>query len=244
MSAYGNERMIMSEINKALVKAQSEFPPIDLNAEVEVRKDGRLIYTFNYATLGHIKELTDPALHKNGLAVIHVRDGNTLISQLIHTSGEFKESKSILRISERATQQEEGSVVSYQKRYAHTGLLGIVAEKDDDANIADGSEAKSRTPAKPTVPQKPVAPAQKVAENATIPQDKPKMTKGDITWRNMMQDCKKGLGEEAYRAILKQHGYAKSTDITEKPARKLVYDYMTTQIEANKEQANEPEREW
>ena len=141
----------MSELNKALVKAQGAFPAIDLDRTVKVVKAGKHLYSFDYATLANIKRKTDPSLHENGLCIVHLRDGDDLVSTLLHTSGESLISTMPLRIPKGSTQQEEGSVVTYAKRYNTAGLLGIVADEDDDANVADGNSFKAKpTPPKPT----------------------------------------------------------------------------------------------
>ncbi len=127
----------IKELCAALCKFQQDVPHINLDREVEVKTaNGK--YTFKYATLGNIIDTCKPILVANGLSFTQlVEPDGSVTTMLMHTSGEYLMSN--LRISGQATAQGIGSSITYAKRYALSAILGIVADDDDDANIADGN---------------------------------------------------------------------------------------------------------
>lgn len=157
----------INEIAAALSKAQSEFPPITRNRTVTVRSD-KGNYSFDYATLDHIIELTKDARAKNGLSIswaCHVDQGGLVIAgRLMHSSGQWIEGELPVPASETLKAQQMGSALTYRKRYILDQLLGISASEDDDANSEEGnhSTGKERPPAKK-------APAQPAAASEAWP---------------------------------------------------------------------------
>lgn len=144
----------MSELAKALVAAQSEFPAIERSRTVRVKTKTGGSYTFSYAPLDAILNTVRPALTKNGLAVTQLLgniEGNpALRTVLLHEGGESLEEWCPLPSSSGMSAQEFGSLVTYFRRYALVALLGIAAEEDDDGNAASGNHVgaePSRSPA-------------------------------------------------------------------------------------------------
>ena len=230
----------MSEITKlapALVEAQAELKdPAMLGDNPHFRS--------KFATLKAIKDAVMPVFNKHGLAVIQrpvpQEAGIGIQTVIIHKSGETLDVGTIAIPVTKQDAQAYMSAVTYARRYGMQTAAGVCGDPDDD-----GAEGKDKEPVTPTVPQKPVAPntqprgtkpaetSPKQDEATGKAQAAPKITAGDIKWRDMMQACKRGMGEESYRAILNDHGFAKSTDIKDKAERKVVYNQMTTQIKAN-----------
>jgi hypothetical protein len=165
----------------ALAKAQAAFPKINLNREVTVKTSTGSSYKFKYATLGNILDSTQEARSKNGLAVTQYFDDQELVTMLMHDSGEFIQSR--IKVPGLASDippkmQELGSQISYLKRYAFCGIIGVVGEEDDDANAADGNsfrDSEPRGPAAATplvgggVGGGGIAPAPEVAKKAEPP---------------------------------------------------------------------------
>lgn len=124
----------------ALSAAQSEFPPIPRSKEVSVRTD-KGAYKFKYAPLEAIFSAVRPALSKNGLSVFHrieYHEGRALIvAVLAHKEGGFVECPFVLPLAGKM--QEQGSALTYGRRYTLQCVLGIAADDDDDANAADGN---------------------------------------------------------------------------------------------------------
>jgi hypothetical protein len=132
----------IKEITKALVKFKQECPKVELNSTVKVATKTGGSYTFDYADLPYIKSIVEPILANNGLFLTQapLEDGK-LGSMLMHISGEWISSVSDIGNIQGKTSQEYGSLITYFKRYAYCAILGIAADKDDDANAADGNTA-------------------------------------------------------------------------------------------------------
>jgi len=139
-----------AEVDKlvaALAKAQGAFPEIERNRTVRVRpKSGGQEYEFKYATLSAIIDAIRKPLSENGLAytqiISHDADsGFYVLTTTLYCGNQFLSSKTPI-IVEGQTNQQFGSALTYMKRYTLAALLGIAAEEDDDANIADGNEIK------------------------------------------------------------------------------------------------------
>jgi len=138
----------IAQLAKALAAAQAEITNPQKNREVTVSTKTGGSYKFKYATLDGILDAVRPALTKNGLWFVQTLangDGKyRLETTLMHESGEWVQSEQPLFVSD-ATNQAFGSALTYAKRYALTGMLGIAADEDDDGNGADGNHIKEST---------------------------------------------------------------------------------------------------
>ena len=74
---------------------------------------------------------------------------NELETIIMHTSGEWM-SASFKMKAEKSTPQAYGSVITYQRRYALSSILGLNTDEDDDGNNA--SDEKKTKPKKVTKP--------------------------------------------------------------------------------------------
>jgi hypothetical protein len=131
----------------ALAKARVDFEPIVRTKTVTVKTD-RGSYTFSYAPLEDILAAVMEALSAHGLVLVSGIDqgadgGVVLHTRLMHASGQWLES--CVHVGRHAKMQEMGSSLTYARRYAITGLLGISADDDDDANAADGNTITAQT---------------------------------------------------------------------------------------------------
>lgn len=133
----------MSEENKAqsdFVKALGEMTNPPKNRVVNV--PGK--YRFEYADLAIILDTVRPVLAKNGLAVtqpVAFKDGKILVTTKIrHVSGVVVE-EATLDGKDPGTPQQQGSLISYLRRYQLVSILGITADDDDDANAAQDQPA-------------------------------------------------------------------------------------------------------
>lgn len=128
----------IQNIAKALGAFQSELPTINLDREVEVKTKAGGTYKFKYATYRNIVETIKPLLAKHQLSFTHlVEPDGSVTTMLLHESGEYLVSS--LTIRGEQTAQGIGSCITYAKRYSLSSLLGVVADDDDDANIAEGN---------------------------------------------------------------------------------------------------------
>lgn len=135
----------VSELAKALAKAQSEFPAIERSKDVQVKTKTGGSYTFSYAPLDAILSTVRPVLTKNGLAVsqllANVNGAPALKTMLLHEGGELLQDSCPLPANGATSAQEFGSLVTYMRRYALVAVLGIATEEDDDGNHASGNVA-------------------------------------------------------------------------------------------------------
>ena len=140
----------MQELYAALAKFQGVIHNIELNADVTVQTKTGGKYTFQYATLGQIKDAIRKPLAENGLAVFQKMEGDLFVTRITHSSGQVEDSPLPFKASWN-TSQEFGSLITYYRRYGLVTALGLVAEDDDDANTADGNkvERKEVKPVKP-----------------------------------------------------------------------------------------------
>ena len=132
------------ELAKALSNFQSKM--------IAVKKDAtNPFYKSKYATLDTIWETIRKPLSDNGLSVAQTMDiengKDVLNTTLYHISGEWISGmQSINPVKDDP--QSLGSAISYARRYSLSALLGIVADEDDDANIATKPKVeKPETPA-------------------------------------------------------------------------------------------------
>lgn len=120
----------IGKLAAALASAQAEMSPAKKNAT-------NPHFRSTYADLASLHDASRAALGKHGLAVVQLPgrrdDGTTTVMTLLmHASGEFVGDESGVRPSTE-TAQAAGSVISYLRRYAYAGVLGLSAEDDDGA---------------------------------------------------------------------------------------------------------------
>jgi hypothetical protein len=132
----------------ALIKARAKFTPLTKRHTVKIGA-----YSYQYADLASLLEATMPALLEQGLILTQAphadEQGFCLVSRLSHTSGEFIETRYPLKVYDKP--QEQGSAITYARRYAAAPLLGIAAEDDDDGAQA----SNATTPPQTVVPMPP-----------------------------------------------------------------------------------------
>lgn len=134
----------IGKLTEALSKFQGSVQQPKLNKSVTVRTKEGGSYKFQYADLGACVAAAAPKLQENGLAIIQTIQGQTLVTTLSHSSGEFINSQMPLHQQTlfSASFQSIGSMITYMKRYAYCAILGLVADDDDDANAACGNHVE------------------------------------------------------------------------------------------------------
>jgi hypothetical protein len=128
------------------------------------------LFNKKYADLADITAIVNPILAKNGLSVVQVPVGTeTLITMLMHSSGQFIKSTSELHCLDSVirrgkdgndvrgvTPQAYGSALTYQRRYALSAILSLCIDDDDDGNRAQRAireQNKFAAPSEPVVPE-------------------------------------------------------------------------------------------
>jgi hypothetical protein len=140
----------ISKIVPALVRAQAAMVNPPRNRSVQVRTQAGS-YTFRYATLDKITDMTREALAQNGLCVLQpivsTERGPALVTRLLHESGQWMECEVGLPALGQ-NPQAFGSAVTYVRRYAISAMLNIAPDEDDDANRAAGNHYVDVAPRK------------------------------------------------------------------------------------------------
>ena len=153
----------MSDLAKALAKAQAEFPAIGRSKEVRVQTKTGGSYTFAYEPLDAILNTVRPVLAANGLAFSqllgHVGGAPALKTMLMHEGGEVIQDSCPLPSNGSLTAQEFGSLVTYFRRYALVAVLGIATEEDDDGNHASGNQVSNEGQWEAVTPTEPIKPS-------------------------------------------------------------------------------------
>lgn len=158
----------------ALALAAGEFGVPRKNRKVTVRTREKGTYDFSYCTLDEVIECVRPALTKHHLVFTQglakdEQGGLSVVTRLLHESGQWAESS--CPIVQGDSMQELGSAYTYGKRYGLTALLGVVADEDEDGNLATGntitqaSSPRQRT--QPPSPAKESPPAPEPPEGTT-----------------------------------------------------------------------------
>lgn len=121
----------IADLAKALAAAQGEFKnPVKDRVNPHFKN--------KYATLDALQSETRPILAKHGLAVVQLpTTAPSLITRLMHSSGQFVESETPLPTN--LPPQQFGSALTYMRRYSYAAILNITADEDDDAEA--GSKA-------------------------------------------------------------------------------------------------------
>jgi len=168
----------MKNIYKALAAFQQEAPTIH---------KGTQGYGYSYADLPTIFEVINPLLSKHGLGFTQTVNGSQLCTTVFHIeSGE--EVEGCADIPQDVTLkgmndfQVLGSAITYMRRYQLSAMLGIVTDKDTDAN---GQQTKRDNTDNPkTAPKyKPTQKAQRVI-----------VTEGDEVYLAIVKGVSEGKG--------------------------------------------------
>lgn len=128
----------ITTIAPLLLKAQQQMGTVTKGAE-------NPFFRSSYADLNSVREVSIPLLNSLGISVlqptIETNGKNYVETVLLHTSGEFVSSQTEIKNS-KGTAQDEGSGISYARRYGLQSLLNIGAV-DDDAEKTMGRETKT-----------------------------------------------------------------------------------------------------
>lgn len=133
--------MEKSEKITNLAKALLQF-----NVKVsKIKKDAKNpFFKSNYASLSNIQDAISVPLQESGLVYSQMPTGiNGLTTILIHSeSGEYLMDSYTMPVSKPNDPQAVGSAITYAKRYALAGILGLNIDDDDDGNKAAAKEIK------------------------------------------------------------------------------------------------------
>ena len=131
----------IDQISAALSEFQGTITQPKLSKEVKVKTKTGGSYNFKYADLSACVDAAKPKLKEHGLAVSQIISNGYLVTMLCHKSGQWIKSSVGIGVERISDYQQLGSAITYLKRYSYCAILGLVADSDDDANIACGNYA-------------------------------------------------------------------------------------------------------
>lgn len=211
----------ITKLVTALAKAQSEITSPARNREVTVTpRSGGGSYKFSYTTLDELIDHVRVPLTKNGLWFVQTtrvgEPGNFILcTKLFHESGEWLDGE--ISVTDPGTHQQLGSSLTYHRRYALAGILGIASDMDDDANGADGNSIDSSRD-RPTPPRSAPAPIKTTVKED--PAKKAAINFAQVASQDIM-DCKTMTALQAWKMIKDpKHG----TTNVDKIEKLKVYD--------------------
>lgn len=157
--------MDKSESITELAKALSSFQ----GKMIAVKKDAiNPFFRAKYATLDTIWETIRKPLAENGLSVVQtmgILPSTPIVAlletTLCHTSGEWISGTQLVN-PVKDDPQSLGSASSYARRYSLSAILGLVADEDDDGNVATSPKVDHKPE---TTPKKSPAPIVKTPES-------------------------------------------------------------------------------
>lgn len=134
-----NRSESIAKIAAALVKAQSVMG----NAIKDAKNP---FFKSSYANLNAVREAVLPAMNANGISVlqptIHI-DGKSFVeTMLLHESGEFISSLTEIIVNKANDAQQQGSGISYARRYGLQSLANIGADDDDGESAVGRGNSK------------------------------------------------------------------------------------------------------
>lgn len=147
----------VDEISAALSKAQGAMDdaPKDTTGQVGQQKT-------RYADLASVRAASRQALAANGLAYVQFptaaeRGYATIVTRLMHSSGQWIEDDAGVTVPAGNTAQTLGSAITYARRYSLMAVLGIAAD-DDDGHAATQARQQPRPKQQDTpAPRQPVS---------------------------------------------------------------------------------------
>lgn len=169
--------METKNIYTALSDFQKEVKAVPLTKEVSVTTKTGGSYKFRYAPLPQIIETIQPVMEKTGLSFTQTISKDEIVTSICHKSGEaitsnipfpMPKTKTDSKGEVPLTAQEVGSWITYLRRYGLVTALGLVAEEDDDANVASGNQFAAKPYAKKAQPVSDLKPCDKCGSNLIL----------------------------------------------------------------------------
>lgn len=121
-----------------------------LQSEIEAAPKGTKGQYGAYSDLTTCWNAVQPLLAKHKMAVSQTfqptdRDEVCITTTLIHSSGQYMSGTLNLPYGRNGGPQGAGAAVTYGRRYGLAAILGLVTDKDDDAQSAQNDYHKNRT---------------------------------------------------------------------------------------------------
>jgi hypothetical protein len=152
----------LDQIAAALCKFQKSVKGATKSSTAKIPTKSGGSYEYNYADLEAVWETArcDDLLSECGLSIcqpmgyIPMGDdaADTLITLLLHSSGQWIQGETVLRLKSNDA-QAQGSAITYIRRYAMCAILGIAQVDDDGAAATQHARERSQEPDMPPCPE-------------------------------------------------------------------------------------------
>lgn len=182
-----NTSETLTKLLPAFVKAKKAFKPA-------LKDSTNPAFKSKYASLDSVLEACDEALAANDLIVIQPPETETTLvikTRLYHSSGEWIET-TLSMPTVASTPQAVGSAVTYGRRYAYMGLMGIAPADDDDGNAGSG---------KGEAPQQSQDNRHKIAQQAVAARQQSRKTELHITDDDLPESMREPVDTDGDWAI-------------------------------------------
>lgn len=198
----------MQNIAKGLIKFQHECPAIEKDSEVEVLTKSGGKYRFKYASFGNIVQTIKQPMFDARLGYTFITDNEKFTCRIVHESGESLDT-SIPMPRFKDSMQENGSLLTYCKRYTLVLALGLDTDLDDDSNLADENnfELQKTTQLKNHAPQtqkeasKPTN--DKTVSEAQLTRLKALKFKSTLSWEDISAYVRDNFGKSDSKTLVK-----------------------------------------
>jgi hypothetical protein len=136
----------IAALAKALVATQGKLQGVAKSSQG---------YNYQYVDLAAVWDAIRKPLTANGLAVAqtttYTASGDpVIVTTLLHASGEWMRGELLVRPA-KADPQSLGSAITYGRRYALMGVVGVAPADDDGVAASADGNTKSAAKAKPRV---------------------------------------------------------------------------------------------
>lgn len=138
-----NTSETITKIIPALLECQKKIETVTKGAENPYFKS-------KYADLNSLIEACKKILNDNGILILQPVTGDSVETTLLHTSGEWLSSFCKIVSKTDNNPQDQGSAITYARRYGLQSMLFMSAE-DDDGEKATDHKTTSPSPLKPTI---------------------------------------------------------------------------------------------
>ena len=133
----------ITKIIPALLECQKKIETVTKGSENPYFKS-------KYADINSLIEACKTILNDNGIIVLQPVNGEMVETNLIHTSGEWISSSTKIVSKTDNNPQDQGSAITYARRYGLQSMLFMSAE-DDDGEKATDHKITSPSPLKSTI---------------------------------------------------------------------------------------------
>jgi hypothetical protein len=169
-----------------MVKFQAECPRV-------LKDDENPHFRSKFSSILAMKEAVQPLLAKHGLAVMQFPIGDPGYERagcktvVIHESGESIEQVFFVPIGDKVDAQKACSAVSYARRFAFSGALGLVSSEDVDKDGQDLVTAEK--PAAKPAPKLVTKAQVEQAKKAVAARGKVFKMQEDVAFEMIGKDC-------------------------------------------------------